>query len=745
MTVQADSDTDTTVQDGSPPGRRLPDWLVALFLAVATAAIASIAQWRGAFFFYVGDQHEQFAPLWHVFGTSLRAGHWPTMDPAGWMGGNYAAEALTGIWNPVNLVNFVLVSHFDDLSLAAFTVMVEMLGILAAGVYLLAREYGAARAAAVIVAIAVPISGFTLWYEASGWPAGLMAFTWVTHFWWAAHRHARGAMSPFVPFLFGTLAMTTGNPYAPLGLVVVLAALSVDLVLRRRFAALTHLVVMGACVGAVALLVFLPLLGSSEVTTRESLAAIANDTFLVPDAGDLLASSVPTYLPSMSTWAAGRLEAVPTTYFAWFLLPLLPWIRWRALPVRRLVSVFFVGGCYLLATLGPSNLWLFRWPVRLVEYLYLATAIVFAVALSVGLATDHPRRRRAATAVVVVVGGYLAWAVRPDLLPVHMLGVAVVAVLVVALLFAYGRHGLPGLAAVVVVGCAAVLALQASAFPASPPTDSDDDAAPFVYPAYDLRRIVAGTADYRGTVLQIAQLDGVTTEEMRSGEILFGNLPRAAGVQSVASYTGMGFVDFARELCMDYRGATCSAAFERLWQPADSGTDAALVDVMRVSTLVLQHSLLPGIEAAVPPLGWRLVDSSPARTVWIRDEPLPDSGRLSWSSPGVDARTENDAPQREQVRYTADTPGRVMFARLAWPGYSAMVDNDPVPVVPSSTGLLAVEVPAGDHTLVVEYATPGLRLGRLALLVAVSVVLAQTVLWYVRRPRPADQGYLERS
>ena len=70
--------------------------------------------------------------------------------------------------------------------------MVEFLAILAMGTYLLAREYGAGRVPAVIVATAMPVTGFTLWYEASGWPAGLMAFTWVTHFWWSARRHARG-------------------------------------------------------------------------------------------------------------------------------------------------------------------------------------------------------------------------------------------------------------------------------------------------------------------------------------------------------------------------------------------------------------------------------------------------------------------------------------------------------------------------------------------------------------------------
>lgn len=723
--------------------RRLPDWLIAIGVGLVTALIASIAQWRGNFFFYVGDQHEQFAPLWHVFGESLRAGTWTTLDPAGWMGGNYAAEALTGIWNPVNLANFLLMSRFDNLSLGAFVVMVEILAILGAGTYLLAREYGARRSAAAIVAVAIPVSGFTLWYEASGWPAGLMAFTWVTHFWWSARRHSRGETNPFVPFLFGFLAMTTGNPYAPLGLVVVLAAIAVELLLQREYRRLTHLVVMGACVGAVALLVFLPLLGAGDVTTRDSLAALSNDTFLVPDLGDLIAGSSPTYLPSMSTWGGRSLEFVPTTYFAWFVVPLLPWLRWRSARAQAgaLTSVFVVGGFYLLATLAPSNLWLFRWPVRLVEYLYLAGGVLFAVVLSAGLATDHVRRRVIATAALVAVGFYLAWAVRPDQWAIHLWGLLVVALLVTALLFAYRRRGLPAAAAVTVLGTAAVLFLQSSTMPAR----VDDSAAP-VYPAYDLSRIRAGTDDYRGTVLQIAELAGVGTEQMRTGELLFGNLPRAAGVKSVASYTGMGFVDFAEQLCMDYRGATCRDAYFRLWEPADPQTDAPLVDVMGVSTLVLQRSLLPDVAAQGPPPGWHVAYDTPVRTVWIRDEVLPEAGRMTWASPGVTARTEESASQREVVRYQAEEPGRVAFARLAWPGYTATVDGRPAELVPNSSGLLTVAVPAGEHTLEVDYETPGLRLGFLAFFAALATVLVQTVLWFWRRPsRSANTGVSGRS
>jgi hypothetical protein len=724
--------------------RRAPEWLVALGVGVLAMVLSVIPQWRGTFFYYVGDQHEQFMPMWHQFGEQLRGGHWLTMDPDGWMGGNYAAEALTGIWNPVNLVNFVVVSFFDNLSHAAFIVAVEALGLLAVGAYLLAREYAAGKMASAIVATAVPVSGFTLWYEAAGWPTGLIAFTWVTHFWWATRRHSRGLLNPFVPFVFGFLAMTTGNPYAPLGLAIVLIAIAIELVLQRDLSRLAHLVVMGGCVGAVALLVFLPLVETVGVTSRQQIAEISNDTFLVPHLGDLAAGSSPTYLPAISSWNNSLLERIPSTYFAWFVVPLLPWLRWRSLQDRwrPLTSLFVVAGLYLAATVGPSSLWLFRWPLRLVEYFYLAAGVLFAIVLSAGLVTDQVRRRGIATGAIVLVGTYLAWAVEPQSYNrIHLAGLALVAVSLTAGLVAYFRCGLSALGIVLVTGTACVVALQSTVFPHLTGADKP------VYPGYDVAQLKASTKDYRGTVLQLASLTGVTTEQMSSGDVMFGNLPLVVGRPSVGSYTLLlGFAKFGEALCMDYRGATCPEAFDRLWQPADHDTNIPLVDALRVSTLVLQRSLLPEIVDRMPPPRWHVAAKNDVRTVWSRDRPLSADGRLSWSSNGVQVLADSAQPQREIVRYrSSDGAGRILFARLDWPGYTATVGGQPVAVSNGPAGLVAVDVPAGEHALVLAFETPGQRLGFLVLETAAAIVALQTLVWTVchrrRRRRAAEDGW----
>lgn len=710
--------------------RGAPDWLTAIGVGLLAALIGVIPQWRGTFFYYIGDNVESFIPLWHRFGTALRAGEWPGFAPAAWAGGNSVGEAAYGIFNPVTLANAVLVSHFDDLSLAAAVVMVQFLGLLAAGVYLLARGYGAHRGPAVLVAIAVPFSGFTLWYEAAGWPAGLMAFTWVTHFWWSARRHACGRTGPIVPFVFGALAMTTGNPYAALGLVLVLTGLGVELLVQRRYARLVHLAVVGACVGSLALLVFLPLLGAGPVTDRQQLAAIANDTFFVPDLGDLAAASSPTYLPSILNWNGALLEQLPSTYLAWFVLPLLPWLRWADLRTRRLslTSLGVTGGAYLLATLGPSNLWLFRWPLRLIEYLYLVVAVLFAVALSAGLATDRVRGRGVASAAIVALGGYLSWAVQPGMHRLHLAGVVGVGVLVALTVLAWSRYRMPGLVAVVLVGTVGVVFLQTTVFPPGP----DAPGAP-----HDLSELRSGASVYEGTVLQLAGLAGVTTDQTSDDELLFGNLPRVAGVESVGAYTGIGFREFTSELCLDYRGGTCPEALDRLWEPAGDGVPVPLVDAMGVSTVVLQRSMFPAQAGAEPPPGWEVAERTDVRTVWVREEPLDGDGRVTWASAGVEVLGASAEPRREEVRYRADGDGRVLFARLAWPGYAATVDGQEVDVIDGPAGLLLAEVPEGAGTLVLTYRPPGLALGAAVAGVAGLVILGQAVVWHRQRRRSA--------
>ena len=86
-----------------------------LGVAVLTAAMALIPALRDHRFYLTDDSAAQFLPSWYHLGELLRSGQFPLLDPTLWAGGNIAAEALFGIWNPVLLATMVFVSLVPNL------------------------------------------------------------------------------------------------------------------------------------------------------------------------------------------------------------------------------------------------------------------------------------------------------------------------------------------------------------------------------------------------------------------------------------------------------------------------------------------------------------------------------------------------------------------------------------------------------------------------------------------------------
>jgi hypothetical protein len=123
------------------------------------------------------------------------------------------------------------------------------------------------------------------------------------------------------------------------------------------------------------------------------------------------------------------------------------------------------------------------------------------------------------------------------------------------------------------------------------------------------------------------------------------------------------------------------------------------------------------------------------RTVWVRDRPVGYEGRLAWASPGTVVLSDVDRGVSEEVRVQVPTAGTLLFARLAWPGYTATLDGEPVDVRDGPAGLLAVDVPAGRHLVEIDFRSPGLAGGADVLAAAALLGLVQSAVWLVPRWR----------
>ncbi|MCP2258111.1 hypothetical protein LX15_001798 [Streptoalloteichus tenebrarius] len=732
----------------APDGGRWRAVAVPLGVCLLVAALALIPLLGNRTFYFWDDSAAQFVPMWNALGERILEGNWPPLlDLDAWMGGNLAAEALFGVWNPVNAANYVLVASLGDLAVAGAVVKTEFLVLLALGVYLLCREYGAARWSASVIAVALPFSGFTLYFEASTWAAGLMAFTWVPYVWWSVRRSARGRMLAVWPFLFGGLAITAGNPYGLLAVCVVFLGLLVEFALRGQRRAILRVLLVGLTMVGFALLVFLPLLGNSSVSWRGG-NSLRNDRQLVPTLSDVLNMSMPSFVPSITSFAPGSIRmTVPATYFAWFVLPLAAWLDWGVLRRRwrSLAGALVVGGCYLAATVGPSNLWMFRWPLRLVECVFLGLGVVLAVVLGAGLRTDHARRRIAVTALVILVSGYLAFAAWPKLSPRHLVSMGLLALLTATAVVVFLRAR-RWLAVALHGGTVVTLLLMITWFPGNRDVTNHD----FPHSVAAIRHDFAER--YQGTTFQIADPWFISNPSTRPAEpwrdVLFGNMYRAAGVASTTAYTGMGNRFMAEELMLTYLGGVHAQAkpptYERLTRPTPVGP--SLADLMRVNTIVVQRPLL---DSPPPPAGWRVAERNDAVTVLRREAPLPwPDGRLSFASANLRVTADvKDHQRTENVRFerSGAGQGQLVFARLAWPGYTAQVNGVDVPVRTGPGGLVVVDIPDGVRggELRLHWSPPGVTVGLVTIGAGLLVALALSGYQLRSRRHPARFGVSE--
>jgi hypothetical protein len=378
---------------------------------------------------------------------------------------------------------------------------------------------------------------------------------------------------------------------------------------------------------------------------------------------------------------------------------------------------------------------MFRWPARLLPFLWLALVLVLVVVLTRGLHDDKRAARWSVTAVLVLLGAWQAYSDRPDTWKWAGFG----ALLCLALLWAFLRFGrqLGGRAfALLVGGTALVLFFQTTWMPSQ--ANTRDYAQPTSRQA-----IVDAMADRGpGLYVQLANPYVMPSEwaspDKIYRDVLYGNMYSISGQESTTGYTGIWFKAHDELLCFNHFASTCPDAWERLWEVPE-GETSPLVDLMGAQGVVLQKDL---VDDPVIPDGWSVTYETDYVTVLTRDEPATSDGRITVVGDGVEVAQDEMDPDGVGERFIATTGGEdtdrdVTFARLAWPGYEVTVDGEPVSVETGPAGLLRVTLPAGldGQEVVVAFSSPGWKAGLLALGIAGTLVVLLSVLDAVQRRR----------
>src|SRR5207249_2163285 len=157
--------------------------------------------------------------------------------------------------------------------------------------------------------------------------------------------------------------------------------------------------------------------------------------------------------------------------------------------------------------------------------------------------------------------------------------------------------------------------------------------------------------------------------------------------------TPTGHFYFGELLCMRWDSSVCPDAYRRMFAPEPT-TGRPLVDLMKLDRVVLQRALFPDARSQPAPQGWKWVDY-PGHERYISvlervDGPISTvNGRVA-DAKNVTATSMSETGTTSRVRVSSADGGRVVFARLGWPGYRVTLNGESIPIKVVAKSFVAV-------------------------------------------------------
>lgn len=657
--------------------------------------------------YYTDDTEAQYAPMWVMLGNEMRAGRFPALVPWEWMAGNYSLEEA-GLYNPPQLLIHLLAPSMDNLAVYATVVKLIFSIIAGLGVYRICLAYGARARWAAVAGVGFPLSGWFLFFDQASWMTSHTATAWLVNAWASAVLYARGRSGPIPVFVFLYLALTVQYAFPAVESGLMIAAVAAgEFVYQRRWAPTLRLLLASGCAVLAALIANLPGILSSQVTWRGN-ARIHNDPFLTVPWSESLNASLPSTTPAFTAWW-GHVQPLPMVYIAWFLIPALAFIDWRAAgrSVREFSGVGIFAGAMLMWTAGPGAIGPLRWPARVLPMLAIALLVLVCLLLSRYGMFASARRRAIAAAVLIGLLFIRSFSAAPELVVRHLIAVAVVGALGAAVVWLARHRGTAVACALIIVAMFPIAFTQVQAAPTTPMS--------YNFPE---RRsaMTAAFPDFNGRTLQLADRALLLPEDKNLagayGSLAIGNYAKNLGLEYVNGYTPIGHAAFAGLLCMAWDGSTCPDAFRRAFAP-ESSTGRTIVDLMKVDRVVLHRAQYPDVRDHPAPAGWHWVDY-PGHERYIRvlervDGLLSTRNGIIADTEGVAATATLQNSFTSNARVTSPNGGRVVLSRLSWPGHRITLNGNEIPFTTVAKTFIAVDIPAGTDNaeLILTWRPPG--------------------------------------
>lgn len=712
------------------------NYLALLVLAAFTPFLTVLARGR---IFVFRDHADYFIPLRWFTADTIRHGVMPFWNPFNGSGEPWLANPQTGIFYPPTLLFLAL--PFEAAYILYLAVHLALLGC---GVYLLARRWASAPAAAV-AAVALMFSGPTLsLLDVSN---NLSTLAWLPLVVLAALRMRDGDGRPALAALLIALSFLAGEPYLALVGAVLFAAIAVW---RKphNFASTLMTGALAIALSAVQLIPFLFLLRGSERTTGGIDAAAAFRQSVHPLDWLLSTISVAPFAGDRRFLDMGQ-DFVPSLYVGPIVVAFFfaAFVAMKSSPHRRAILTILglALGAALLASVGSIaavapiaealHLNVSRHPARHVPLVALAVALLAAIGIDELRRLSTKQRIAVALFPVVLTAAGVALVARSSdasigrsLVSVAM---AVFALLIVLMLTR------ERVVFVVIAIVASDMLFSGSTF-------------------FESRKFATLTANALAVEMRKERKVLRLVTPSKRGKVMLHRERNAL----LRGYSNLLY----RQFDASTAAPVVSRRYLRLHDEALSGRRPELLDFLGVAYLVSDRMIdRPGFDFIARTEGAALYQrrsALPLATMWTDVESASDDEaalqrtlaadgpieRLAVSGdplPGVQpswngARVRGISLVPELNRVAIDVNARanlvLMTSQLDAPGWRLSVDGKPATPLRAAGLFRAVAIPRGHHRIVWEYRPPYFTAGAVVSLLALAFVVVSSL--GGGRPRP---------
>ncbi|MBV9617641.1 MAG: hypothetical protein JO201_00380, partial [Verrucomicrobia bacterium] len=379
--------------------------LGAIVAGLIVVGFCFVLLWYDPLIFWNDDYELSILPVFADVARSWGEGHLPLLSPYSWVCNNLAGEFQYGTFSVFVNTAIVLVWKFPfTFPQQAAAVSIVHLFILAAGAFLLARDWGLSNPLSIFVALIAALNGWIICWGATDWFGALGAFAWLPWAWWGLDRASDRRRTQWrflwpAPFVY--LLVTGGFPYTVLMLAVLIAWLSIKSLAETKSLMSILPMLVGAAVGfGMSAPAWLAILDYAHGSAREQLqSADAHWQWIVPWRalpGFILpcwtvnwADFSTRYLPHTGSELANGLVA-PAALIAGF-------IRAPSALMRRIKWELLLLMIVLVLCMIPTP-GVFRWSFRWLPFFHLVLALCAARTLQM-----RPRLATGSTAFLLLI------------------------------------------------------------------------------------------------------------------------------------------------------------------------------------------------------------------------------------------------------------------------------------------------------------------------------------------------------